>query len=125
MTPATGHSKLISAWDCWHGRQYPDVTVCSWMTCGAAQRLGKHTWVASTQHAKSPTTDAQQPEEADEDANVGVHQAKGDHGNALSDDEVDEKVAAVGYGSPNEGRNLPCREMKWQSKGDAGGLHNL
>lgn len=67
--------------------------------------------MASTQNAKSPTADAQQPEEADEDANVGVHQAKRDHGNALSDDKVDEEVAAVGYGSPNEGGNLPCRDQ--------------
>ena len=67
--------------------------------------------MASTQSAHSRTADAQQPEEADKDAYVGVHQAERDHGNALSDDKVDEKVAAVGYGSPNEGRDLPCRDQ--------------
>ena len=94
-----------------------DVTVCSCTTCWAAQSLGKHTCGTSTQNADSLTADAQQPEEANEDTNVGVHQAKGDHGNALSDDEVDEEVAAVGYGGPNESRDLPCRKLNREVSG--------
>ena len=102
--------------------QYDHVQLHDLLGC---EQSWQARWGGQHPECRIPTADAQQPEEADEDANVGVHQAKGDHGNALSDDEVDEEVAAVGYGSPNEGRDLPCSKWRWQSRGDAGGQNNL
>ncbi len=43
-----------------------------------------------------PTADVQNSEESHQHSNVGKHDAEGDHGNALSDDVVDEEVAAAG-----------------------------
>ena len=47
------------------------------------------------------TADLQKPEEGTQDTDVGEHDPEGNQGHCLSDDVVDEEVAAAGQGCPH------------------------
>ena len=58
------------------------------------------------------TTDSQESKQGYQDPNVRKHQPEGDHGNALSNDVVDEEVAAAGQRSPHQAGDASCKQSK-------------